>query len=68
MGEELRGCSSSEKDLGVLMDEKLNLSQQCTLEAWKANSIQDSIGRGVDSRERDMIVPLHPALVSSQLE
>jgi len=34
-----------------------NLSQQCTLAAWKANDILGSIRRGVARRKREVIVP-----------
>jgi len=52
-----------EKDLGLLVDEKLDMTWQCALAAQKANCTLGCISSSVASTTREGILPLCSALV-----
>jgi len=60
--------SPEEKDLQVLVVEKLNMTWQCAFTAQKDNHILGCIKRSVASRVREGIFPLCSALVRPHLE
>lgn len=60
--------SWTEKDVGVLVNTKLSMSQQCALVAKKANNILSYIRRNVASRSHKVVLPLYSALVRQHLK
>ena len=59
LGEDLLESSPVEKDLRVLMDEKLDMAFWAASAHCWLSCVLGCIRRGVASREREVIVPLY---------
>jgi len=65
LGVDLLESSSVERDLGVLVDDRLTMSHWCALVAKQANGILGCIKK---SESREVLLPLYSALVRPHLE
>ncbi|KAF7235562.1 Cytosolic carboxypeptidase 4, partial [Varanus komodoensis] len=68
LGDKWLESSTCERDLGVLVDCRLNMSQQCDAVVKRVNATRGCIARSVASRSREVLVPLYITLVHPQLE
>ena len=67
-GVDMLESSSAERDLAVLVDDRVTMSQQRALAAKRANGILGGIKRSVGSRSREVLLPVYSALVRPHLE
>jgi len=68
LGADLLESSSAERDLSVVVDNRLTVSQQCAQAAKKADGLLGCIKKSVASRSKDVLLPLYSALVRPHLE
>ncbi|KAJ7396002.1 hypothetical protein BTVI_149391 [Pitangus sulphuratus] len=68
LGDEGIESSPDEKDLGVLVGERLDMTQPCAHAAQKAKHVLGCIHSSVGSRSREGILPLYSALMRPHLD
>ena len=67
LGGEWFKSNLKEKDLEVLVHEKLNMTRQCALAVQKAKHILGCIDRNMTNKSRKMILALYSALYKQSI-
>lgn len=67
-GADQLGSSSAEKDLGVMVEGMLNVSQCCALPAMRADSFPGAIERTTDNKLSTGVTLLYLMLVKPHME
>ena len=60
--------TTSERDLGVIVDSSLKFSEQCSIAVKNANSTLGLIRRTINCKSQRIIMKLYKALVRPKLE
>ena len=68
MGGTILSKTVKEKDLGLLMNANMKVSEQCIIAASKGNQVLGMIRRNISYIEQSLIVPLYKAIVRPHLE
>ena len=68
MGGNNLSVTAEQKDLGIIVDNKLKFSKQCVEASKKANKMLGFIARTFEYRSKDIILPLYKSLVRPHLE
>ncbi len=68
LGENELKKSVKEKDLGIVVDNNMKWSEQCSIAVKNANSTLGIIKRHVKCRKKNVILQLHKSLVRPKLE
>lgn len=67
-GDKWLESSSAERDLGVVVDSRFNMNQQCSLAAKRAKHIWRCIKHSIAFQSKEVIRPLYSAWVQPHLE
>jgi len=68
LGDEWLETSPAERGLGVLVDSRIHMRQQCALASKRAIQILGCIKNSITSCPKEVIIPLYSALVRPHLE
>ena len=68
MGGTILSKTTESKYLGVPMNAKMKVSEQCRITASKGNQVLGMIRRNITYKDKSLIVPLYKAIVRPHLE